>query len=437
MRFVAIGLGVLLFASSAFAQKIAIVMFTGPGANEVRNQLVSELCDRADCSAQTKVISKGKIDWKKVKKERVKFVLEGKVVAKGKKKTIELQVLTKPGAGKTKSFNLEEGELSDRNLKAAGAALGALMGLPGKDVPEEKPPLEEKKKPEERRAAVEEKPIEEEAKPAAKENRTVSEPKPSPKKEEPVDEELKPLKRPIIALEAGLAAASKSFSYSQVATPNLRSYRAPFIFGPNLKAELYPLAIFSDGIGAGLGFEAGYFVAVGLKSRRTGSDVTYPTSISRIDLALKFQIRPSQKSEAHVAPFIGYRLHTFSVAPGGDGSVLDGLPAITYAALKFGLGGELPLGDTGLLVFGKFAVLPVLSAPEILSTYFPSGSAIGLDGGLGLGLKLPFLQVVQLRLAFDFARYGLTFRSQPMDTYVAEGAVDQYLGGSFALCFAN
>jgi hypothetical protein len=434
----------VLFAPHAFAQKIAIVTFTGPGANAVRNQVVAELCDRAECVAQTKVTSNGKVDWKKVKKEKVKFVLEGKVVARGKKKSAELLVLAKAGAGKKKVWGLEDGALSDRTLTTAGEVLGGMLGLPAKEPPEEKKqPTEEKPAPEEPKPQKEEKA--EAAKPAPEEKRPPKEdkqlvaPAPVPKPEEPPKEEpvtSKRFKRPVIAVEVGLDVSSKGFSYANVTTPNLRSYRAPFIIGPNLKAELYPLALVQDGMIAGLGAEVGFFVAVGLKSRRNGTDVTYPTSISRLDLAVKFQIRPSSKSDAHVAPFIGYRAHSFSVAPGSDMTVLDGLPSISYSALKFGIGGELPFGDTGLLVFGKFAVLPVLSAPEILGPkYFATGSVLGVDGGLGLGFRLPFLPLLQLRLSFDFARYGLSFRSAATDMYVADGAVDQYLGGNFAVRF--
>jgi hypothetical protein len=433
----------LLFAPHAFAQKIAILTFDGPGANAVRNQVVAELCDRAECVTQTKVTTKGKVDWKKVKKEKVKYVVDAKVVTRGKKKTIELMVFAKAGAGKKKVWNLDDGELNDRNLKAAGDVLGSMMGLPAKEAPEEKkPPAEEKPAPEEKKPPAEEKPAPEEKKPPADEKKVTAPPPPPKEEEEPKEEEapVEPkvrARRPVVAIEVGLDLSSKSFSYSQVVTPNLRSYRAPFIVGPDLKAELYPLAlVMQDGVLAGLGAEVGYFLAVGLKSRRNGTDVSYATSISRLDVAVKFQIRPSSKSEAHVAPFIGFRSHSFSVAPGSDMSVLDGLPAISYSALKFGIAGELPFGDTGLLVFGRFAVLPVLSASEIIGTkYFPNGSALGIDGGLGLGFKLPFLTMLQLRLAFDFARYGLTFRSAATDMYVAEGAVDQYLGGSFAVRF--
>jgi len=442
MRIAAPCLVAALFASDAFAQRISVVTFEGPGANAVRNQVVSELCDRAECVPQAKVTTKGKIDWKKVKKAKVKFVVDGKVIAKGKKRSIEVQVLAKAGPGKKKTWSLEGGELSDRNLKTAGEVLGGMMGLPPKEAPEEKkpPPPEETKKPEEKpppeeKPAAEEKPAPEEKKvtqppPPPKEEEKPAEPEPEPGGEAPKKRE----KRPVVAVEVGWDLATKGFSYSQTGTPNLRSYSAP-LTGPNLKAELYPLTLlFQDSVVSGLGAEVGFFTAINLKSRRSGSDVSYPTSISRFDVALKFQIRPSAKSAAYVSPIIGFRSHSFSVGPGSDMSVLDGLPAISYAALKFGLAGELPFGDTGLLVFGRFAVLPVLSAPEIISAkYFPNGSVLGIDGGLGLGLKLPFLKMLQVRLSFDFARYGLTFRTQPTDLYVAGGAVDQYLGGTLAV----
>ena len=109
----------LLAAPSAFAQRIAIVPFTGPGASGVRNQVVSALCDQAECVAEKKVTgATGKPDWKKAKKEKVKFLVVGKVTSKGKKKSVELQVEAKAGAPKfKKSWPLDEGgELSDKNL---------------------------------------------------------------------------------------------------------------------------------------------------------------------------------------------------------------------------------------------------------------------------------------------------------------------------------
>lgn len=440
-----------LVAPQALAQRIAIVPFTGPGANGVRNQVVSALCDQAECVGEKKVVGAGgKPDWKKAKKEKVKFIVAGKVNGKGKKKSIELQVEHKAGAAKfKKSWPLEGGELSDKNLAAAGDALAKAMGLEKKPPPEAPP--EEKKPPPE--APPEEK------KPPPEEKKKKVEAPPPEVVEPPPPAPLAHSKRPVFSVELGLDVQSRVYSYSSIASTNLRSYNAPFIPGLDLKAELYPLAIVQQGFLAGLGLEVGYAFSIGLKSRRKGPDgmflpTTFPTSISKLDLALKFQIRPISGSDAYFAPFFGYRSHSFGVGLASDGSSLDGppdamgnlpkatLPPISYSALKVGVGGELPFGSTGLLLYARFAVLPVLSAKDILgAAFFKAGSAFGVDGALGLGFKLPFsfafidAGALQLRLGFDFARYGLSFKTAATDEYVAEGAVDQYLGGTLAVRF--
>ena len=113
MRFTLLCLLVGLAAPEAFAQRIAIAPFTGPGANALRNQVVSALCDQAECVSEKKVTAGGKPDWKKAKKEKVKFIVTGKVTAKGKKKTVDLEVMQKAGPAKfKKSWPLEGAELS-------------------------------------------------------------------------------------------------------------------------------------------------------------------------------------------------------------------------------------------------------------------------------------------------------------------------------------
>ena len=76
----------------------------------------------------------------------------------------------------------------------------------------------------------------------------------------------------------------------------------------------------------------------------------------------------------------------------------------------------------------------MFSSGEIISAaYFPNGSNLGLDGSLGVGVAL--LKSLQIRAAFDFNRYGLTFKTEPTDAFVAQGAVDQYVGGTVSLRF--
>ncbi len=434
----AIWFAALLLSLPAAAQKISVAPFTGPNANNLRNQVLG-VCDAADCVGQAKVMNKGKPDWKKAKKEKVTWIVVGKVTAKGKKVSLELQALKGAGAPKWKKVYPVDGkQLSPANATAAEAALMKAMGLKKKsDAPpdEEPPPVVKKKDPptEETKtdALVEEKPVKKktpEVTPPPVKDDEETPPEPDP------GTPMKRSKPPIVSLEVGVDLQVRVFSYTNLTTLNLRSYSAP-VFSPDIKGEFFPLAlVMPDSIMSGLGVDFGFAFAVGLKSRRKDSDVAYPTSASRIDFALKFRIQPLDGSDASFSPYIGFRSASFAVGAGSDGSKLEGLPSVSYPSIKIGVMGELPFSDTGLLVYGRFAVMPTLGGGELLSaTYFPKGSVLGIDGGLGLGYRIPPIPALQVRLGFDFIRYGIGFTTNPTDTYVAEGAVDQYLGGNFAI----
>ncbi len=426
-------LTVALLAEPAFATSIAIGPFTGPSASSVRSQVVSALCEAAECVSEKKVFKGAKPDWKKAKKEKVEYVVTGKVAAKGKKKTVTVEVLRAGGKVKLKKvLPVEGGAIVDSALSNATEAMLDAMGATPKSP---KPPPEEKKPPPE-----ETKPPPEETKPPPEETKPPpEETKPPPEEEkheeEPVHHHYGP-KPPVFAAQLTLDIISRSFSYSNVKTANLRSYSAGFILAPDPHIEVYPLALLSDGFISGLGLEFGYQIALGLKSKRTGSDVTYPTSMSRLDVGLRFRFRPIDGADAGVTPFVGYRIQSFSVGKGSDGSSLDGLPGVNYAAVRAGIAGDVPFGDSGVLAFADFAVLPVLSTGQIVSpAYFSKGSALGIDAQIGLGFKLPPVPSLQIRAAFDFARYGLSFKSAATDTYQADGAADLYLGGEVGVRF--
>ncbi|MBM4777919.1 MAG: hypothetical protein GQE15_09470 [Archangiaceae bacterium] len=90
----------LLAAAPAFAQRIGVVPFSGPNAATVRNQLVTAICDTADCVNTGKVTTGNKPDWKKAKKEALQFFVTGTVAKKGKASSLTLEVLSKPGPAK-------------------------------------------------------------------------------------------------------------------------------------------------------------------------------------------------------------------------------------------------------------------------------------------------------------------------------------------------
>ncbi|MFT3842236.1 MAG: hypothetical protein QM723_34925 [Myxococcaceae bacterium] len=431
--------GAFLLAVAAFwggeagASKISIGPFSGPSASSVRGQVVSALCDQAECVAETKVFKGNKPDWKKAKKEKVDYAITGTVKAKGKKKTVELQVLKSGGAVKLKKvLPIEGGAIQDSALSSATEELLNAVGA-SKPPEEKKPPAEETKPPPE-----EKKPPPEEKKPPPEEKKPPpEEKKPPPEEEEPPAPKHTSLIKPqLFVAQLTLDIVSRSFSYSNVTSMNLRSYSAGFILAPDPHIEVYPLGFITEGIASGLGIEAGYQTAVGLKSKRSGSDVSYPTSMNRLDAGLRFRYRPLSDADAGVTLLVGYRSQSFSVGKGSDGTSIDGLPSVNYSAVRLGLAGDVPFGDTGLLAFADFTVLPVLSSGPIISpAYFTKGGNLGIDAQIGLGFKLPPLPSLQIRAAFDFARYGLSFKPAATDTYRADGAADLYIGGEIGLRF--
>jgi len=437
------GLLLLLTPAAASAEKLCVAPFAGPGAAAVRGQIADNLCTTNACVDPKKATKAGKPDFAKGKKEKVDFFVDGTIKKKGGKHTLELQVLTRAGPPKfKKTFTYTGLVLPDKTLEAALAALNKAMGLeeaPAKEEPkkeeekkEEAPPPEEKK---------EEAPPPEEPK---KKRKEPEEPPPPPKEEDrkaetPPDDDSAPPRKPVkphfVAIEAGVELFSRSFSYNAPETNNLRSYSASLIVAPVVKAEFYPLAIFSKGIASGIGVDGTFALAVGLKSRRSGTDVTWPTNLQHFDVSLRFRLMPFDGVAAEIIPFVGYAVRTFSVGIGTDMSTLDGLPNVAYAGIRPGLAGELPFSNSGFSIFAKFAVIVVLSSGQIISSadtgFFKRGSNLGIEGQLGAGYRI--FGPLSIRLAFDFTRYGLSFAPEPADTYRAGGAVDTYLGGTMTI----
>lgn len=423
-------------ATTSAAQRVSFPSFTGPSAASVRNQIVGSVCDTTDCVAATKTTTSGKPDWKKAKKESVQFFVTGSVAKRGKALTLDVFVFNKAGAPKArKSFPLDKnGTLSGKNLQGVMDLLsGAFGGKRAAPPPEPtKPPDEDREKP----------PAKEPTKkdvtrpPNPPPDRTEkTEPEPT-RGESPPAPEPKGKRKPIfLVLDAGADVLNRRLDYTQVATSNLRRYDLPVYGQLTFGVEFYPLALVRDDLLAGLGVEFGIGLAPWLQSRLASVPEPFPTSTLRIDAGVRFNIAPIKSFPLTFTPYLGVRTQSFTVAALADGRRLDGLPNIALVGLRVGLQIELPVVPRWLNLFGRFGIIPVFGAGEISSSaYFPNGSAFGLEGSAGLGVGvLPFMQ---LRASFEFARYGMTFTTQPTDPYVAAGASDTYLGGKAVMRFS-
>lgn len=413
---------VLLLSTHALAQRIGVVPFTGPNAAAVRNQLVTALCDGADCVNTAKVTTANKPDWKKAKKEALQGFVKGTIAKKGKALVLTLEVLTKAGPPAVKkTFPLEGNALSDKNVQAAVEAVRSSVA--GAAAPVEPPPP----------AAVQPAPQPVAVAPQPTPPPAPKEPAPAPVEPEPTT----PARRriPFIAAELGADVVNRDYSYVQPVT-SLRGYRLAVVPLALAKIELYPLALARQDVLGGLGIEASFAFAPWLSSSRQVGEqsIRYPSSTMRIDAGIAWRIMPSKSLNLSLIPIVGMRLHSFTVGRNSDGERLEFLPNLSYLGLRAGAGFEVGLLDDLLFFFGRFTVIPVLSSGEVISSaFFPKGSNLGLDGSAGIGIGLG--KLLQLRLAFDFTRYGLSFQTEPTDTFIAQGAVDRYIGGTATLRF--
>lgn len=421
---------VVLIATSAAAQRVSFPSFTGPSAASVRNQIVGSVCDTTDCVAATKTTTSGKPDWKKAKKESVQFFVTGSVTRRGKALTLDVFVFNKAGAPKArKSFPVEKnGSLSPKNLQGVmnllNGAFGAKKAAPAETAPppdEETPPVKETRPTRPPEPA----PNKAEKAPPPEEPESRGEPGPAP--------EPKGKRKPtFLVIDLGAEVLNRRLEYTQVATSNLRRYDLAIYGQLAVGLEFYPLALVRDDLLAGLGVEFGLATAPWLQSRLASITEAFPTSTTRIDAGVRFSISPIKGFALNFAPYIGIRSQSFTVGALPDGRRIDGLPNIGFVGLRAGLAIDLPVVPRWVNFFGRFGIIPVFGSGEIISpAFFPNGGAFGLEGQAGIGVRiLPFLQV---RGSFDFARYGLTFNTQPTDPYVAAGAVDTYLGGKASL----
>ncbi len=421
----------LLAASPALAQRICVVPFTGPGAPAVRNQVVAGLCDTSDCIAPAKVTAGNKPDWKKAKKESVTYFVVGTIAKKGKATQATLQVMTKPGAPKfSKVYALDGGELSAKTLASAldglKSAMGVVSSTPAPERPTPTPtpePTVSSPPPTPPRPVEPSRPPERnEPEPAGFDPDDGLKMKPAPKK-----------RQPFVVIEAGADVLSRSLSYVGATTSNLRKYDVFFVM-PEFQLQLFPVALANQGLLSGLGVEGGISLATWLKSSRQGQTEAYPTRTMKVDAGLLWRIMPSSSFDLAIVPFAGIRLHNFTVGALADGTKLDGLPGLNYFGLRAGIGIDVPLADNFFIIFARFAVLPIFTSGEIISAaYFKAGTNLGLEGSAGIGIRIiPHLYV---RLQADFTRYGITFKTSPGDTYIATGAIDQYLGGTAGIRF--
>jgi hypothetical protein len=465
-------LGVLLCSLSVYAApKITIAPISGDKKSQVQSQISAVLCRTYTCVPYSRVFTKKKPDWNKIKSAQVQGLLVGGVAKakSGKGKEVSLSWLSKPGkpaqnwsfplssAGKVTTSSLNTLSSDVGNLTAGGGeavaggvgAVGALAGGAAADTLATTPPTTGPATAAGTAAALGA---------ASSLTGATVEPLPLPVTPTPPPPGEKSLADTPVAVDAGANQGSegprhqwriavdlgvdlinRNLSYSNVGGSSvLRPYTANLFFAPTARLSLYPIAFFSDGFFAGIGLVADYTFSVGLNSSFSGGAGSFSkgTSYSRMNLGGEWRMRFSKDSDFAVVPFAAYTTQKFLTNGSPDGSGFNGLPQFDLTGIKFGLRFDIPVSSGFWIVVGGDYVLwnnKNLAVQDATggTGYTFTGSASGFEGDLGLRFKL----ISWLWLGVDFFWNQTTFTFDPGQPQAAGSATDRYLGGTVSVRF--
>jgi hypothetical protein len=402
--------------------KIAVGAFDGAKSGETRSAFIDalkkdgsyEVTDAEDIKAS----AKGKAIAEAAKGLAVDVVITGKLSKAG----LKLKVLGADGK------LLDEAEIKGAGGKLKGnvakGAVAAVADGVGKVAPKKE----------------EAKPAEEEAKPAEEESTGDEE-----KKEEEVSastDDLAGAKGGLSPFDAtaGLRPLHRTFEFNQTIAdvrPNdgfgqFLKYELPL--GPVLFIDLnwFPASHFTTGpaeyIGLTGGFEKG-FATQSVYQEGTPNEQALKTNLQQFYIGPRFRLPIGP----HMLGATGtFGQHTFAL----DGDTAHPLvPDVKYSYIKAGLDGTFRFGDfsIGARVGKRF----VMSTGTLKTVWFPSVKTQSLEAGATVGYRL--VSMLELVAGFDWLRYAFDFNPVPrrggLESYVAGGAVDEYLSGYIAFRF--
>lgn len=229
-----------------------------------------------------------------------------------------------------------------------------------------------------------------------------------------------------LSVWVGFSVVNRSFTYHDDIFGALVPYHLPAAPVAHLGAEWFPGGHVDLGPLAGLSVRAEGELAVGLESVGAGG-ATFGTDLWSLGIGLRYRLRVD---DVELRADGGYRAQVFRIHPPGETQRPPDLPDIEIHAIRVGGGLRWDWGS-GVFMFGHAAYLAPLAVGEIASeAWFPRASAGGVEGDVGMGLRV---DDVELRGLFAIRRFFYDMRSEPGDARVAGGAVDQYMSGQLEL----
>lgn len=231
---------------------------------------------------------------------------------------------------------------------------------------------------------------------------------------------------PALLLAVGPAVASRSFSYSDAVTPNLRPYRVSAMPGLGGSVEVYPAAPATTSFAGDLGL-----VGRGFKSTSVEAAAADGPAVSTSLLAWDAGVRARFFTGARAASTVLGVEATYGqwrFAFHDPGRLAPELPDASYQHVRLGADAAIPVGP---LELGAGLGYRQVLASGAFASRFRTAHAGGVDGRLWA--SLPIASAFSLQAEAGYLRYFHSFGPAIGDTYVAGGAIDQSFTGRIAL----
>ncbi|MFO0552231.1 MAG: hypothetical protein U0271_27840 [Polyangiaceae bacterium] len=225
--------------------------------------------------------------------------------------------------------------------------------------------------------------------------------------------------RASLAFDAGF----RFFGYNDGLSSNLRSYE--ILGAPGLAAdvELFPFAPLGFMVLRDLGVTAEVRYQPGISSETT-SGTALGTEWLRFGGGLRYRL-PIDLGRDDKTPLVfgvrgGFHQDRFVIDSAPE--VAGETPSVKYTFVSVGLDGRFPLGPVALFAYGDY--LGATDSGEVHDR-FRDPSIGGID--VGGGLAIPLVRGLELRVSAEYIRWFYAFGPVPGDSYVAGGALDEFV----------
>ncbi len=241
------------------------------------------------------------------------------------------------------------------------------------------------------------------------------------------------MRSPLI-VKVGIEGAHRNFAYNQPITANLRDYTVGLAPLAAFELTAFPFANTSVTGLRNIGWHASYARAFGVQSSfrtvTSDSDLRVNNEWSHWQVGLHSRFRIARKLAIGPQVTYGFSNYRFDFADIADQRAFE-VPDVRYGFMRYGAEFRFPFSV--LDIAAGIGYRSIFSGGRVTNQYFPNSQTGGIDGHVTLGLSLS--KSFALDGTVRYVRYFYDLQPEVSDTYVAGGALDQYVTASLSLVY--